>query len=124
MDDIDWNDLEQLLFKGTITRIIQLEKMPLLPQNTSPHSGQDTRQNNFEGQQDAGTNHKLVVIHNPTEVTHNVATKTTERPMQASGKIAWINKDPHTTTTPHHSRKEERRNTEDEHSDWEVDNLD
>jgi len=39
MDDMDWNDLEQLPLKGTITRIIQLEKMPSPPQNTSPHSG-------------------------------------------------------------------------------------
>jgi len=86
MDDMDWNDLEQLPLQGIITRIIQLEKTPSPPQNTSPHSGQDTRQRNFEGQQDSSTNHKLGVFPNPTEVTHNVATNTTERPMQPSGK--------------------------------------
>jgi len=123
MDDMDWDDLEQLPLKGTIIRIKQREKTPSPPQDTSPHSGQDTRQRNFEGQRDTSTNRKLGASPNQTDVIHNAATNTTDRTMQPS-EIPWTNKDPHLTTTPHHSRKEECRNTEDDHSDWEVDNLD
>jgi len=58
IDDMDWNELEQFPLKGTVIRIKQGEETPSLPQNTSPHSGQDTWQRNSEGQQDTSTNHK------------------------------------------------------------------
>jgi len=58
LDDLDWNDLEHSPFKVTITRINTQEKTLSPPQNTSPHSGQDTRQRALEGHQNKSTNHK------------------------------------------------------------------
>ena len=123
MDNMDWNDLEQIPLKGTIIRIKQGEKTPSLPQKTSLHSGLDTRQRNSEGQQDTSTNHKWEVFPNLTEGIKNIATDTTDRTMQPS-ETPWINGDPHFITTPHYRHEEERRSTEDDFSDWELDNLD
>ena len=60
---------------------------------------------------------------NLSEGIKNVATDTTDCTMQPS-ETPWINRDPHFITTPHYRHEEERRSTEDDFSDWELDNLD
>ena len=119
IDDMDWNELEQFPLKGTVIRIKQGEETPSLPQNTSPHSGQDTRQRptRYKHQPQVGG------VSNPTELIKNVATNTTDCTMQPL-ETPWINRDPRFTTTPHYSHEEERRFTEDDYSDRELDNLD
>ena len=60
--------------------------------------------------------------------THSVATNLIVRTRQTSetprSNKARSNKDPPLTSQLHHSCEEEERKTEDDYSDWEMDNLD